>query len=114
MITGKIIEGPTTVAFVLDGVVEKIMTVPEAMANVLLTEYTFVDETEEKRALTDNKYPHMYYFSLNVGEDVTMPVASDEGLYTMLLSNPVIAVISEPDTVQVGWKYDAINGFSNN
>jgi len=114
MIIGKIVEGPTAVGFILDGLVEKIMTVPAAMANVLLQEHTIIDQTEEKRAATNNQYPHMHYFTIFVNEEIQMPVASDEGLYTMLMSNPVIAVISEPEVVQVGWKYDAVNGFNNN
>lgn len=114
MIIGKTIIGPTSVGFILDGVVEKIMTVGEAMANILLQEHTIIDQTEEKRALTNNQHPHMYYFTISVDENTYMPVASDEGLYTMLMSNPVIAVISEPEVVQVGWKYDTVNGFNNN
>lgn len=92
-------------AFIIDGKVEKILNTFEEMAVIFLNGYSFVDKTTE----TENHPAGQFLFEVSNEEYGNMEINSDESLFTILQSNPLIVEIPEGIEVQVGWNYDGAN-----
>jgi hypothetical protein len=95
---------PAKLAFVLNNKVEKVTEMPKGLVYMFLESESISDLTEEVRASTGNDK----YFVIELHGSGYNPhrITCDEGMYSMVLSNPTYVEIPEELDVQVGWSYD--------
>ena len=104
-------DGRAKLAFVINGVVEKIMIVRPPLPEIVAGEYTFTDTTEQGRINNNN---NNFYFELESDTGQILPISSDESLWALMSSLPLAVEIPSDLDVQLGWTYTSENGFISN
>jgi hypothetical protein len=104
-------DGLVELAFIINGVVEKIMIVKSPLPEIVAGEYTFTDTTEQGRIKNNN---NNFYFELEANGGEILKISSDEGMWSLMSSHPLGVEIPADLDVQIGWTYTAENGFVSN
>jgi hypothetical protein len=98
-------------AFILNDIVEKVMNFPQTFSEVVLSGYTFIDKTEEKK---EELGPEIFEFILESKNGKTLKIHSTEEMWAILASNPLVLKVPDDLDVQFGWRYTSQHGFMSN
>jgi hypothetical protein len=104
-------DGRVKLAFIINGVVERIMIVKSPLPEIVAGEYTFTNTTEQGRIEKNN---NNFYFELEANSGEILKISSDESMLALMSSLPLGVEIPSDIDVQVGWTYTAENGFVSN